>query len=230
LISELGESAPDPSITLSSTVYDPANVLGGTDYSILNTISFNNYIPTSATLTATQIENGVIVPGGRVFTETLTFPPGPYTNIEVEFLAQVPLGSDAGQYRIRVEDNSQIDPITGNLLISNVEFKEWINNTDPAILVEFENVLNTTGVANVSYEYYSFVGVNPTSATLKYTLWNVSTNTALDFPVTISWPITPIQDTVSVDFGSVGDYKVEIITNEVTWTSDILPNGVVSVD
>ena len=230
LISELGEPAGAPSITLNSTVYDPTNVLGGTDYSILNTISFNNYIPTSATLTATQIENGVIVPGGRVFTQTLTFPYGPYTNIDVEFVAQVPLGSDAGQYRIRVVDNAQIDPITGNLLISNVEFKDWIDDTSPAILVEFENVLNATGVANVSYEYYSFVGVNPTSATFKYTLWDVSTNTALDFPVTIPWPTTPIQDTVLVDLGPSGDYKVEIITNEVTWTSDALPNGVISVD
>ena len=50
---------------------------------------------------------------------------------------------------------------------------------------------------------------------------HVSTNTAVRFSSKLyHGQQRPIQDTVSVDFGSVGDYKVEIITNEVTWTSD----------
>lgn len=223
LITELGEPAGDPSITVTSVAYQANEDILNNKWRIVNTISFINYIPTSATITGSQQIDSI--PTGFAYSNVLTEANGdfpPYSNIVVTWEQEFPLSDKEGQYRIRVQDD--VDPS----IISNVNYVDWTNDNDAIVLVEVNNFGTAEGFANITYEYYNFSSP-ATTAVLKYTLWDTITNSPLAPEVTVPWQLTPDSATVLQDFGAPGEYKLSLITNEATWTSATLPNGVVVI-
>jgi hypothetical protein len=225
LISELGEATvdPPPTISLTSVAYQANEDILNNRWTISNTITFNDYIPTIATIYAYLDSD----PNVSVFSQVLTVGSGflpPYSNVNVTWTQEAPLGSFEGTYRIKVVDNQDPDN-----KFSNVEYVTWTDDDDARIIVTVNGNGTAEGFMNITYNYHNFVSP-PTTSVIKYTPWNTGINAPLGPEVTEPWPITPTIDTVLFDFGAPGDYKVSIVSTEATWTSEDQPNGVVFVE
>ena len=198
---------PD-SITLASTAFEPS-LSNGFTAGIGNTITFNNYEPVSATITATQYDD---LPGnggtatGFTFSQALTLPP--YEGNNVTFLRTDT--SQNGWYSIKVIDDQGLE--------SNEKWVFLGGNTPPpeASINIFQSNTGTGATeTNVIYSYNNH-SATPTFATFTYEPWDFINNISLGPSVDVAFPTTPANGTVLVDFGSSGFFKVSLSTNEAT--------------
>ncbi len=197
------------SIGLSSQMLDPGNPLGIVTYRISNVVTFNNYTPTGATILGKLLDdspqNGG-TPTGFEFTSALTIVDG---TSDYTFDDGITL-TNSGWYEIQVTDSDGLE--------SNIEYVEFDTTItlNPSVSVFVATDTTSDGIAQLTWNY---VDHTPTSATLSYQKINFITKVAEGPLVTdSSWSL--VGGSTSFDFGATGFYRVELDTNEASYTSD----------
>jgi len=198
-----------PSIELASQMLEPGNPLAVVTYRISNIVTFNNYTPTGATILGKLLddspENGG-TPTGFEFTSTLTIVDG---TSDYTFDDGITLTNN-GWYEIQVTDSDGLE--------SNIEYVEFDTTItlNPDISVFVGTDTTSDGIAQLTWNY---IDHTPTSATLSYQKINFITKVAEGPLVTdSSWSL--VGGSTAFDFGATGFYRVELDTNEASYTSD----------
>ena len=181
--------APVQGISLTTTAIEPNSNNGILTYLMNNSASFNNFVPSSATIKAKRLTSSLAtggVPSGFEFNSNINF--GLYSNNITQFAASSPiLASEQGFYTTQVTDSSGI--------VSNVT-EVYLGPPPGTASVTFE-LLGDATTAIVDSMNYTYINHTPTSAVLHWRHVNLLSGEALDVEKTMNFPLTPLSGQVT---------------------------------
>jgi len=194
---------PVLSISLVTTVEEP-NDFGNFIYIMRNSVSFNNYIPASATIKAKRLTDSIAnggTPSGFEYNAALSF--GVYENNITTFNATLPItAGEEGYYTTEVTDD--LGAVSNT---TEVYFGPQPVSTTPSVDIVPDGNMDV---------FYSYVNHTPTSATLYWQETDYITKLATGIERSVSFPLTPSSGTVTIsDWIDVGPFfKLRLETNE----------------
>ena len=196
---------PVLNIALVTTIEEP-NAFGNFIYKMRNSVSFNNYVPTSATIKAKRLTDSLAnggVPSGLEYDSTLSF--GNYANNITIFNATLPITTaEEGYYTTEVTDD--LGTVSNT---TEVYFGAQPTSSTPSVNIVPDGNMDV---------FYSYVNHTPTSATLYWQEADYITKVATGVERSMSFPTSTSTGTVTVsDWIDDGPFfKLRLETNEAT--------------